>query len=95
MKNQENIDELLKNAFSEEDAEVLKRIEEQGLFDLMASNFHGKLKWFAVLSSIIMIVLFVLSVYCFVQFYNATDLREMILWGTGMGMGMMLWIWLG
>lgn len=100
MKNQDNIDELLSKALSEEDTEILKRIEDQGLFDMMASNFQGKLKWFAVLSSIIMLILFVLSVYCFIQFYNATDLREMILWGTGMGMGMMavsmlkIWHWM-
>ena len=89
MKNQENIDELLKQALTEEDIEVLNRIEDQGIFDLLASNFKGKLKWIAMFSVVIMVVIFGLSVYCFIQFYNATDLREMMLWGAGMGIGMM------
>lgn len=89
MKNQENIDELLKNALSEEEAEVLKRIEDQGIFDLMAANFQGKLKWVAMFSAVIMFILTGLAFYCFFQFYNATDLREMMLWGAGMGLSMM------
>lgn len=89
MKNQENIDDLLKKALTEEDADVLKRIEDQGIFDLMASNFQGKLKWVAMFSMVIMIILFVTAVYCFIQFYNAIDLREMMLWGAGMGFSMM------
>ncbi len=100
MKNQDNIDDLLKKALSEEDAQILNRIEEQGLFDLAAANFQGKMKWFAILSGIIMFIMFGISVYCFVQFYNAQNIREMLLWGAGFGMGMMvvgmlkLWHWM-
>ncbi len=89
MKNQENIDELLKKALSEEDAQILNRIEDQGIFDLMAANFQGKLKWAAIFSVVIMFILTGLAFYCFFQFYNAIDLREMMLWGAGMGLSMM------
>jgi uncharacterized protein DUF6768 len=89
MKNQDNIDELLKKALSEEDAEILKKIEDQGVFDLLASNFKGKLKWFAMISVVFMLILIGLAFYCFFQFYNAIDLREMMLWGAGMGISMM------
>ncbi len=89
MKNQDNIDDLLKNALSEEDTEILKKIDDQGIFDLMVANFQGKLKWAAMLSAGFMLILTGLAFYCFFQFYNATDLREMMLWGAGMGLSMM------
>ena len=89
MKNQENIDDLLKKALSEEDSEMLSKIEDQGIFDLMAANFQGKLKWVAMFSVVIMFFLTGCAFYCFFQFYNETDLREMMLWGAGMGLSMM------
>lgn len=89
MKNQENIDELLKQALTEEDNEVLKRIEEQGIFEQLATNFQGKLKWVAMFSAFIMFFLTGFAFYSFFQFYNATDIREMMLWGAGMGISMM------
>lgn len=89
MKNQDNIDELLSNALSEEDGELLSKIEEQGIFDLMAANFQGKLKWVAMFSVVIMLILTGLAFYCFFRFYNAIDLRDMMLWGAGMGLSMM------
>jgi len=100
MKNQDNIDELIKSALSEEDSEVLKKIEDQGILDMVAANFQGKMKWFAILSGVMMFIIFGLSVYCFVQFYNAQNIREMLLWGVGFSMGMMavgmlkLWHWM-
>ena len=89
MKNQKDIDDLIKQALSEEDAEVLRRIDDQGIIDLMTSSFQGKLKWIAMFSAVIMVILFVVSVYCLFHFINTTDLREMMLWGAGMGMSMM------
>lgn len=89
MKNQENIDDLLKSALSEEDSEVLSKIEDQGIFDLMAANFQGKLKWLAMISVVFMLILTGFAFYSFFQFYNAPDLREMMLWGAGMGLSMM------
>lgn len=89
MKNQKDIDDLIKQALSEEDAEVLKRIEDQGIIDLLTSSFQGKLKWIAMFSAVIMVILFVVSIYCLFHFINTTDLREMMLWGAGMGMSMM------
>jgi len=84
MKKEENIDELLQQAFSDEDAEVLKRMEDQGVFDLIASNFQGKLKWVAYYTMVVMLLISVTMVYCLVEFLNATELRDMMLWGAGM-----------
>ena len=86
---QENIDELIKQALSEEDSEILERLGEQSIFEQLMSNFQGKLKCIAMYSAFMMLVIFSLSVYCFIEFLKAEDIRQMLLWGAGMGMGMM------
>lgn len=100
MKNKENIDELLAKALSEEDSEILDRIGEQGLFDLMAANFQGKLKWIAYYSMFIMLLFTGGMFYSLVKFLNVVELREMILWGAAMFGSMMIvtmlkiWHWM-
>ena len=84
MKKEENIDELLQQAFSDEDAEVLKKMEDHGLFDLMLSNFQGKLKWIAYYTTFLILVFFVSFIYCLIEFVNALEIRNMLLWGAGM-----------
>ena len=86
---QENIDELIKQALSEEESEILERLGEQSIFEQLMSNFQGKMKLLAIGSAFIMLILFGLSVYCFVEFLRAEEIRQMLLWGAGMGMGMM------
>ena len=85
----ENIDELIKQALSEEESEILERLDEQSIFEQVMSNFQGKMKWVAMYSAFMMLVLFGLSVYCFIEFLQAEEIRQMLLWGAGMGMGMM------
>lgn len=87
--NSENIDELIKQALSEEESEILERLGEQSIFDQMMATFQGRMKWVAIYSAFIMVIIFALSVYSFIQFLDAEELREMILWGAGMGIGMM------
>lgn len=97
MKNQENIDELLKEAFSEEDGELLKKIEDQGLFDLFASNFQGKLKWISYYTMFIMLVFSIAMFFTLYKFLGATEAKELIQWGAGFFASMvivgMLKIW--
>jgi len=89
MKDKQNIDDLIKQALSEEESEILERLDELSIFEQIMSTFQGKMKWVALYSAIIMIIIFALSVYCFVQFLQAEEIREMLLWGAGMGIGMM------
>ena len=100
MGKKENIDELLEKVLSEEDSEVLNKIEDQGIIDLLASNFHGKLKWVAYYSMFIMIIFAVGMFYSLVKFLNAIEIRDMILWGAGMFGSMLvvtmlkIWHWM-
>lgn len=98
--NETNIDELIKQALTEEESEMLERLGEQSVLEQMMSTFQGKMKWIAIYSIIIMLVLFGLSVYCLFEFLNANNTRDMVMWGAGMGMGMMavgmlkIWHWM-
>ena len=102
MKNKrENIDELIKQALSEEESEVLERLsEEQSIFEQLLSNFQGKMKWMSMYIAFMILVFFLLSIYCLIEFLNADDIRLMILWGAGMGasfltVGMLkMWQWM-
>ena len=85
----ENIDDLIKQALSEEESDILERLDEQSIFEQMMSTFQGKMKWIAIYSVFIMLVIFGLSVYCLIEFLKAEEIRQMLLWGAGMGMGMM------
>ena len=96
----EDIDRLIKEALADEDSEILSRLHEQSLFESLMSNFQGKLKWIALYSFFMILVIFALSIYCLVEFLQAEELREMILWGSGMGVGLMMvgllktWHWM-
>ena len=84
MKNEkERIDELIKEALSEEEAAFYDSLEEKDLFGKLESVYRGKLGWLAVLTSVVQIVMFVLFIYCLVQFFNVESTNELIKWGAG------------
>ena len=84
MKNEkERIDELIKEALSEEEAAFYDSLEEKDLFGKLESVYRGKLGWLAVLTSVVQVVMFVLFIYCLIQFFNVESTNELIKWGAG------------
>jgi len=82
----DNIDELIKQALSEEESEILERLgEEQSIFEQLLTNFQGKMKWMSMYIAFMILVFFILSIYCLIEFLNAEDIRLMILWGAALG----------
>ena len=90
MEKKDDIDKLIKEALSQEEADLLKRIEDQSLIDMMLINFRGSLKWFAYLTSLLILIFFILSVFFGYKFFNALDIREMMLWGAGAFVSLMI-----
>ena len=81
----ENIDDLIKQALTEEESEILERLgEERNIFEQLLSNFQGKMKWISLYIAFMILVFFILFIYCLVQFLNAEDLRLMMMWGAAM-----------
>ena len=94
---QENIDDLIKQALSEEESEILERLDEQSIFEQVMSTYQGKMKWLGIYVTFLILVFTVFLIYCLVEFLRTEDIRQMLLWGAGMGgsflMVMMLKIW--
>jgi len=84
MKNNiEEIDKLIKETLSQEEAKFYDGLDEQGLWGMVVGIFQGKIGWIVVIMNIINLIVFGLLIYCFVQFFNVTETNELIKWGLG------------
>ncbi len=78
--NKEQIDDIIRQALTEEEARFYDELDEQNLLQMVGGLFQGKLKWLLVLINMVMVVAFALFIYCIVQFFNATETMELIKW---------------
>ena len=76
-----NVDEVTKNAMSEQEAEIVSSIEELGYFALGLSLFRGKLAWVTWVIMLVQGAMFVAGVWCAVHLFAATDSLEALKWG--------------
>lgn len=76
----EDIDLLIKETLSQEEAKFYDELDEQNLFQMLGGLFLGKMKWLILLINIIILVFFVLFVYCVFQFTYADETNELIRW---------------
>jgi len=84
MKNKmEEIDHLIKDTLSKEEAVFYDSLEEQNLFEMIFGLFRGKNAWFLIISNILTIVFFGLFIYCCIQFFNVESAEELVKWGFG------------
>jgi len=83
MKTEDNIDKLINEALSAEEAAFYNELDEQGLPKMITGLFSGKLKWLTMLTSFFMVLIFAGGVYCAIQFFKSTELTEMLKWGVG------------
>ncbi|MFK8005802.1 MAG: DUF6768 family protein [Saprospiraceae bacterium] len=84
MKNNiEEIDQLIKDTLSKEEAAFYDSLEEQNIFDMFTGLFAGKNAWIIITTNISIVVFFALFVYCCIQFFNVESVEELIKWGLG------------
>ena len=84
MKNDlEEIDELIKETLTQEEAKFYDELEEQNILEMVGGLFQGKNKWIMYLMNIMTLVFFGLFVYCLVQFFNTDSTNELIKWSFG------------
>lgn len=101
MKNtNEQIDKIIYEALSKEEAEFYDQLGEQNILDMTLGVFKGKNKNLYILTFMMAFALFVAVVYCSVQFYHAETLKEMLVYigisffcMTGV-MGIKMWHWM-
>ena len=84
MKNKmEEIDELIKETLSIEEAAFYDSLEEQHLFAMVFGLFKGKNAWFLIVMNILILVFLAMFVYGCIQFFRADTVEELIKWGFG------------
>jgi len=81
--NKEEIDQLIKETLTQEEAKFYDELEEQNLFQKVSGLFRGKMKWIFVILNLSMLLIFAVMVYCIVQFFNTEATNESIQWGLG------------
>ena len=79
----DEIDKIIKEALTQEEAKFYDELEEQNLFQMVGGIFKGKLGWLILIMNIMTVVFFGLFVYCVVQFFETSITNELIKWGLG------------
>ncbi len=84
MKNQmEEIDELIKESLSKEEAVFYDSLEEQNLIEMVGGLFRSKNRWLIILMNIVQVIAFGFFVYCLIEFFGTENTNELIKWGAG------------
>ena len=81
--NKEEIDQIIKESLTQEEAKFYDELEEQNLLNQLGSLFKTKMGWLIVVMNIVNLLVFALSIYCVVQFLNTEHTNELIKWGAG------------
>ena len=81
--NMEDIDQLIKETLSQEEAKFYDDLEEQSVLGMIFGLFKGKNKWLLVMMNVMTLVFFGLFIYCLVQFFNVEETKALLKWGFG------------
>ncbi len=79
----EDIDKLIKETLTQEEAKFYEELEEQNVLEMVFGLFKGKNKWIMYLMNFMTLVFFGLFIYCTIQFFHTEITNEMIKWGIG------------
>ena len=79
--NMEDIDQLIRDTLTEEEAKFYDELEEQNLWQMIFGIFRGKNSWVVYMMSIVQIIFFGLFIYCAIQFFKVEVTNELIKWG--------------
>ncbi|PHS52545.1 MAG: hypothetical protein COB01_06925 [Lutibacter sp.] len=79
----EEIDKLIKETLTQEEAKFYDQLEEQNVFQMLGGLFQGKNKWIMYLMNVVMLIFFGLFVYCIIRFFDAASTNDLIKWGSG------------
>ncbi|WP_296316857.1 DUF6768 family protein [Winogradskyella sp. UBA3174] len=79
--NTEDIDQLIKETLTQEEAKFYDDLEEQNLLQMVSGIFSGKNSWIVIVMSIVQVLLFGLFIYCTIQFFKVEATNDLIKWG--------------
>jgi hypothetical protein len=81
--NMEDIDKLIKETLTKEEAKFYNDLDEQNVFQMFTGLFQGKNKWLMYVMNFMTLIFFALFVYCLVMFCGTDQTNGLIKWGIG------------
>ena len=75
------LDRLIEEALSAEDRRLFQSTRELGWFELGLSQFRGRLGWVTWVIMVVQVAMFLLAVWCGVNFFAATQVLPALKWG--------------
>lgn len=78
--NMEDIDKLIKETLTREEAKFYDELDEQNLFQMLSGIFKGKNTWLAIIMNIMNAIIFGLLIYCIIQTMDVEKTNDLILW---------------
>ena len=86
----EDIDKLIKETLTEEEAKFYQELNEQNVLQMIGGLFQGKNAWLLVIMNIVTLIAFGFTIYCAIQFFNTDVTNELIKWAIGGVIGLMM-----
>lgn len=81
MTNKKNIDEIIKQSLSEEDAKFYNKLEEPLTLEVFYGLFKGKNRKLSILLLAFSTILFLTTIFTIIKFIDATETVNAIKWG--------------
>ena len=78
--NTEEIDKLIKETLTQEEAKFYNNLDEEGLFASVKRMFKGKFKWIILIMVLVNFVILGFFIYSIIQFFEAEEIKEIIKW---------------
>lgn len=78
--NKEKIDDLIKEALTEEEAVFYNELEEKDIFGKLGDVYRSKMGWLAIIMTVVQVALFAMFIYSIIQFLDAEDTKQLIQW---------------
>ena len=88
-KDLEQIDSIIKEALTAEEALFYDELDEQGLIGKLEQVYKGKLGWLAVIMNVITVLFVGCFVYSLIQFLGADSQKDLIVWASAGFLSMM------
>jgi threonine/homoserine/homoserine lactone efflux protein len=81
--NMEDIDKLIKETLSQEEAKFYDELDEQNVLEMLVGLFKGKNSWIMYVMNFMTLVFFVGFIICIVKFFDTENTNELIMWSVG------------
>ncbi len=78
----EEIDKLITESLSKDEAEFYKNLDNEGPIDMLKGVYTGKLTWVMVLTSLVHIAAFAIAIYFGYKLFVAESTAEMVQYGS-------------